>query len=77
VTDLTKAIRQLAPLAKAIVEVSAHAEELEKIEARTKELDVKFEGRQDEWAAAEVAARKARASVEQANAEIIAAQAKG
>lgn len=75
-TDLTKAIRQLEPLAQAIIVLAKHAADLEKIEVKVNELEGHFEQRKDEWAAAEVAAKKARASVEQANAEVIAAKAR-
>lgn len=68
-SDLTKAIKSLEPLARDILALAAHADKLDKLEVKVNELQGNFEQRQGEWAEAEMAAKKARAYVVEANAE--------
>lgn len=73
-TDLTKAIKQLEPLAQAIIVLAVHANDLEKLEIRVNELQANVEQRHSDWEAAEKAAIKAKASVIEANSQVVAAQ---
>lgn len=73
-TDLTKALRQLEPLARALVVLAGQATDLEKLGTRVNELQGNFEQRQGEWEAAEAAMAKAKTAVVEANAQVIAAQ---
>lgn len=75
-TDLTKAIRQLEPLAQAIIVLAKHADDLDKLEAKVSEVKSNIEQRQHDWEAAEAAAAKAKASVIEANSQVVAAQAR-